>query len=450
MRTQIAILASVVLLTGSAAATQTATAVGVDAFLRGDYNRAVEILKPIAERTFDRDYAAEFFMASLYEGGRGVPVDLVRACALYLRSASPGSPFETQGPALWRATRKRLTGEEADDCTSAASIGVNHGFQPRTFTLESDQWVAWNVRGATVTYNGRENHVDLAALRGSRFFPVQYTELAAGSSRSTRRHFMEVFAWVPVKPREWVLTWRFFEVVREELIQIAANDALATMAAEEPPMGDMSDVRRLVAVRTTDKGDAELAITSGPTPRTLLIETAAERQEAQRIEAARIEGRKKVDANRMLDVRRPPSFAYSDVQGCRGPFVHAWSDDRAEAIAVFASKEALRLSATPKQFDAFVQPERLEIQVHVYERATAPPFCTDMLPPPTNEEVWRAIGGRVTIDLVPVAARVHNPATDRVTIRIEGAVFVNSAGARVTAIQPIVLTTTLGRGGWGG
>jgi hypothetical protein len=240
------------------------------------------------------------------------------------------------------------------------------------------------------------------------------------------------------------------EVVREELIPIASDDALATIAAEEPPMGDMSDVRRLVAVRTTDNGDAELAITGGPTLRTVLIETAEDREEARRIEAARIEAQKKVDSKRELDVHRLPSFAYSDVQGCRGLFVHAWSDDRGEAIAIFASKEALGLSATAKQFDAVVQPERLEIQVHVYERATSPPFCTDGPPAPINEEVWRAIGGRVTIDLVPVTARVHNPATDRVTIRIDGAVFVNSAGARVTAIRSIVLTTTLRPGGWGG
>jgi len=259
---------------------------------------------------------------------------------------------------------------------------------------------------------------------------------------------MELFAWVPAKPREWILTWRLFEAVREELTPIADEEALATIAAEEPPMGDMSDVRRLVTVRTTDGGDAELAITGGPRPRTVLIESAEERGEAERIAAARTDAFKKVDPKRALDVHRPPSFAYSDVQGCGGLFVHAWSDDRAEAITIFA----IGLSATPQHLEAVVQPERLEVQVHVYERATSPPFCTDVLPPgmPTNEEVWRAIGGRVTIDLLPVAARVNRSATDRVTIRIDGAVFVNSAGARVTATRPIIVTTIVAPGGWGG
>ena len=448
MRMQIAVIASVVLLTGAMAAAQTPTAAGVDAFLRGDYNTAAGILKPLAERTFERDYAAEFFMASMYESGRGVPVDLVRACALYLRSAS-GSPFEDQGTALWRATRKRLTSDQADDCTFSAAIGINHGFQSTTFTLESDHWVAWTVRGAAVTYKGKERRVETAALRGSRFYPVQYTELAVGPTRSVRRHFMELFAWVPTAPRQWDLMWQLFEVVREELIPIASNvGVLATIHAEEPPLGDMSDVRRLAAVRTTDTGDAELAIIGGTTPRTVLIETVEEREEAQRVEAARIEARKKVDVKREFDVRRPPSFTYSDVQGCGGLIVHAWSDDRAEAIEIFANRESLGLSATPKQFDVFPQPERLEIRVHVYERAAASPFCTHMVPPRTNEEIWRAVGGRVTIDLVPVAARVHTPASDRVTIRIDGAVFVNSAGVRVTVTRPLVLTTTLG--GWGG
>src|SRR4051812_48504941 len=238
MRTHIAIVATVVLLTRSAADAQTTTAAGVDAYLRGDFNTAAEILKPIAERTFDRDSSAEFFMASLYESGRGVPVDPVRACAFYLRSVSQGAgPFDTQGTSLWRATLKRLTRDQADDCTSSARIGTNHGFQARTFTLAPDHWVAWNVRGATVTYKGREKHVEVGAARGSRFFPVQYTELAVGPSRSTRRHFMELFAWVPAKPREWILTWRVFEGGRGGVNPNADEEGNPADAPGEPPLG---------------------------------------------------------------------------------------------------------------------------------------------------------------------------------------------------------------------
>ena len=51
---------------------QTGTADGIVALARGDYQRAVEILKPIAEDWRGDDTAAQFFMAGLYEAGRGV------------------------------------------------------------------------------------------------------------------------------------------------------------------------------------------------------------------------------------------------------------------------------------------------------------------------------------------------------------------------------------------
>ena len=52
---------------------QTGTADGVAALARGDYQRAAEILKPIAEDWLSNDTAAQFFMAGLYQTGRGVP-----------------------------------------------------------------------------------------------------------------------------------------------------------------------------------------------------------------------------------------------------------------------------------------------------------------------------------------------------------------------------------------
>jgi TPR repeat protein len=67
---------------------QTGTADGVAALARGDYQRAAEILKPIAEDWRSDDTAAQFFMAGLYDTGRGVPADPLRACALYMRAMS--------------------------------------------------------------------------------------------------------------------------------------------------------------------------------------------------------------------------------------------------------------------------------------------------------------------------------------------------------------------------
>lgn len=48
-----------------AASGQTGTADGVAALLRGDYQRAAEILKPIAEDWRSEDAPAQFFMAGL-------------------------------------------------------------------------------------------------------------------------------------------------------------------------------------------------------------------------------------------------------------------------------------------------------------------------------------------------------------------------------------------------
>src|SRR5262249_52813813 len=61
---------------------QTTTADGVDAFLRGDYPRAVEIFAPLVSPLRPPDHVAEFFLAAMYENGLGVPVNPMRACAL--------------------------------------------------------------------------------------------------------------------------------------------------------------------------------------------------------------------------------------------------------------------------------------------------------------------------------------------------------------------------------
>ena len=88
MRQRLFLIASVLIGAVSLARVQTHTADGVDAFMHGDYQRAADILKPIAEGSLPADHVAEFFMAALYKTGRGVPVDAVRACALYMRASA--------------------------------------------------------------------------------------------------------------------------------------------------------------------------------------------------------------------------------------------------------------------------------------------------------------------------------------------------------------------------
>lgn len=110
MRPGALLLTGVLVMAASPAQAQTSTADGVDAVLRGDYQRAAEILKPIAESWPPRDHVAEFFMATLYESGLGVAADATRACALYGRASVDTSPFGRQAEALWQALlRSRST-----------------------------------------------------------------------------------------------------------------------------------------------------------------------------------------------------------------------------------------------------------------------------------------------------------------------------------------------------
>jgi hypothetical protein len=100
----------VVILTaaGRDLAAQTITADGVAALARGDYQRAVEILKPLAEDWRSRDTVAQFFMAGLYESGNGVPADPLRACALYARATGNfESPFGQEASKLLGASISR-------------------------------------------------------------------------------------------------------------------------------------------------------------------------------------------------------------------------------------------------------------------------------------------------------------------------------------------------------
>lgn len=101
---------------------QIATADGVAAIARGDYTRAVRILKPIADAWLATDPAAEFFMAGLYDAGDGVPADALRSCALYDRAASSMTdPFGIEASRLLRASAFRGGGEFYQQCDALAA-----------------------------------------------------------------------------------------------------------------------------------------------------------------------------------------------------------------------------------------------------------------------------------------------------------------------------------------
>ena len=121
---------------------QTGTADGVVALARGDYQRAAEILKPIAEDLRTNDTAAQFFMAGLYETGRGVPADPLRACALYMRAASNhDNPFgQEASPCLLRRRQRTRPGVRPGMSASRQHrvrpwVRAGH-VRPRAWTLD--------------------------------------------------------------------------------------------------------------------------------------------------------------------------------------------------------------------------------------------------------------------------------------------------------------------------
>jgi hypothetical protein len=451
MRQRVFLVASLLMIAASLPRAQTSTAAGVDAFIRGDYQRAADILKPIVEQSTQPDHVAEFFMAALYETGRGVPVDAIRACALYTRvSFDHSSPFGTQAAAFVPLLLRSLGTDASEDCNLLFRVGFVRRFEPVTFTLDPGYWIAWDLKGATITYEGKEKRRPMPfAMNGAVFFPVQHTELEVGRSRLTRRHFIEVFQWARAKDKDsWTLYWMLFEVVRDDLIIITGAPTV-TISALEPPTGPPFDVREVVTLRVNDNGDPEWAVLAGSLPRTAVIESEAEREEVRQLARARNTAEGRVDWARVRDIHRAPTLTYADAEGCGQVFVYGWSGDRTEAIAVHADKDLLQLSTRTKTFDVAMQTSGLELVLHLYEQPVrSSPFCTDVGYPPAQEETWHATRGTVTIELSPPGIRVNAPFLYRAMIRIVGTEFVNGAGVRVKQGRPITLTAIVGGIAW--
>ena len=350
-----------------------------------------------------------------------------------------------------------------EDCQLLANIGFDHQFEPVSFTLAPRHSIAWDLKGATVTYEGKSTRLPMRlASRGSIFLPIRQTELAAGASAGTTRHFSEVFVWQPSGDwRSWSLEWHLFEVVRDQLIRVdLSSDPIVTIQAAEPPGPRSFEVRAHVDVRLTANGEAEWALLQGPHARTGLIESDAERREVRDRDRARSDAEKRVDWKKERDAHRPPSMTYADADGCGGIFVYGWSDDRAEMMTVRADTKMLNLSTVPATFDIARQPSVIEIVIHVYALPRGNgQFCSDVGHGPATgpgglDETWRAVSGTITIELSPPGVRAREPQLYRATIRITGAEFLNGSGARVRQTQPIALSAIVGGcfggcfGGW--
>ena len=141
--------------------TRTTTEAGIAAFVRKDYGVAAQTLAPAAEDWPLDDGAASFFMGLMYENGLGVAQDDFRACAMYTRGLR-GSPVgDWQAGVLHASYMTRMSQPQFEECMLVGgTLGLHHGFEKATITLEPGYWVSIDLLGATVSNHGNEKRID--------------------------------------------------------------------------------------------------------------------------------------------------------------------------------------------------------------------------------------------------------------------------------------------------
>jgi len=234
---------------------------GLTAFATGDYANAARILGPLADDSEHPDAVAAFLLATMYESGRGVERNLMRACGLFLKAASAGGPFGDQAVQLSRSLREEL-GRASEFCSADAKW---RPLPQASFTLGVEHTVTFGSDAILVRYRGQEGRMGIGALPDSLTLPPIYIPLDVTRPQRGRRHFMQSFTWWRAAGSEWKLGWMLSEVVAAEILPVTGNPNLMTSEAAQPP--DVIDFTALVRVRLSNDGEAEWAILGGPNPR---------------------------------------------------------------------------------------------------------------------------------------------------------------------------------------
>ena len=246
---------------------------GVAAYLAGDYDAAARLLTPVAERTATPDPVAQFLLATLYDSGRGVPRDQLRACGLYMAASTVSSPIAPQAGEIAAVLKQPFFGARGPMATCASANTTPWGEpQPAFVTLGPGHWLRVDATGIVVGFNGGERRRTNATFGGPglRFLPIRYTRLDVGAPPAGRRHFVEWFIWhqLTADVAGWSLGWMLDEIVGDEMFNVAGDPALTTSAAPAPPMS--IDVSRLVQLRV-NAGEAEWLIADPVKPRSAVI-----------------------------------------------------------------------------------------------------------------------------------------------------------------------------------
>jgi hypothetical protein len=265
-------LACVWLLLAEPVAAQSTIEDGIRATLGGDYQNAVRILKPLADDATHPDPVAQFFLAVLYDAGKGVHANFGRACALYLRSAAHTHPFSEQAATIGSLIRDQLGDGAAFECVVDERW---KGGPPQTFLLGTDHRIVFTDTSATVTYGEHENRTTILTSPDT---VIRYTPLDVTRPAGTRRHFLQWFQWMPdasANPLSWTLSWALSEVVGDEWIMITFDKSLAV--SKGPTTLESQDLTNLVRLRVNANGEAEFTIPGGASPRTEVIQLQGKR-----------------------------------------------------------------------------------------------------------------------------------------------------------------------------
>lgn len=168
MRTSARLVCLFTILAAPAAA-QPTTEEGIRAMLRGEYQAAARILRPLAEDAVRPDPVARFFLAVLYDTGQGVQLDQARACGLFLGAATRPNPFAEQSSAIAMVMQEEVGGAGFPFCVEDEGW---YGEPPQSFVLGPGHRIVFADTGITLDYGDKGWRTPLRMSPGAVFLPI--------------------------------------------------------------------------------------------------------------------------------------------------------------------------------------------------------------------------------------------------------------------------------------